>query len=546
MPKSSAASGLRVGLAFPNSYYVAMSNLGFQTVYAAFAACPDVSVERFLLPEKGGRELRSHESGKPVSSFDLLAFSISIESDYLNLLSMLRMGGCLEESAARRAEIADTAAFAPPLILVGGTAPTLNAEPIADFLDMVFVGEADEAIPEIATALQESRRSGLSRSDTLEQLSKIEGIYVPALFKPHYAGDGKIAGFETAAAKPVRRYVKNLDAHPASTAILTAETEFSSMFLTETGRGCEMGCRFCISGYAYRPVRKRGADSIKASIDEGLKYSRQVGLVGAAVSSHRSINELIQHVQQAGGRASLSSLMSQKISKELAACLCENESRSVALAPETGSEKLRFAVGKRVRDEQIGEAIRLLAEAGIARYKLYFMLGLPSETLQDAEAIATLVENLHSVVRSQNPKLRPEFILTLNAFVPKPWTPFQWEGMCAPELIEERLALVSAGVRKVRGVKLRAESVRESIWQTLLSRGDRRLGRLLKYMLDEEIAPGRLARRMSQTVLSGVPPVDFYVARRFDFDEILPWEVIDGRIEKSLLRREAERAFSGD
>lgn len=544
---------LKVHFVYPNSYWVAMSNLGYQAVYALFGTQDGVAVERGFLPEEKAQSApiwRTFEKGRPLVECDLLAFSLSFETDYPHIIKVLKNAGVLNADPLDRAARADRGAH-QPLILVGGTAVTLNPEPIADLADVIFLGEAEEFIPELTAELRRAKHSGWSREELLLALSKIEGVYVPRYYTPAFAESGHVSSYQAdprVPKRPQRRFVKDLSRYPTHSKILTPETEFKSMFLTETGRGCEMGCRFCVAGYIYRPVRKRSEQSIADTVQVGLENADTVGFVGAAVSSHRAISKLASQVAASGKRASLSSLMSQMVNRELAASISENEYKTVALAPEAGTERLRRAAGKRVANEQVLNAARELAEAGISGFKLYFIVGLPTETDADTEAIADLSIRVRDTVcgAAREQGRSAWVVLSINPFIPKASTPFQWEPMLDRKSLERKIEVIRERVRREPGIEMRFETPLESYFQALMSRGDRRV---LRYLLRAE-EQGRdwkwLMRNRHEELAGEVPPIDFYVARRFGFDELLPWEVVDSRIDKSLLLREAMRAHRGE
>jgi radical SAM superfamily enzyme YgiQ (UPF0313 family) len=578
---------LRVHLVYPNSYWVGMSNLGFQAVYSLLANIPGVVVERGFLPEDlsadsvHGKAWRTFESSRPLADCDLLAFSLSFETDYPHLLKILSNARLLTPSAEERDSLQGSGIWAAPLILAGGTALTLNPEPVAEFLDLAFIGEAEEFIPELVAALREARAAREERLQMFKRLAQLEGMYVPRFYQPRYEhteitqqypetsgaliGYAQIPGVPT---RPQRRFVKDLSKFPTYSQVLTPETEFRSMFLTETGRGCEMGCRFCVAGYIYRPVRKRSAESIADTVKIGLENSQAIGFVGAAVSSHKAIAKLAHTVAQTGARASLSSLMSQRVTKALAASLSESEYKTVALAPEAGSERLRFAAGKRVANAQVLRAAYDLAEAGIRGFKLYFICGLPTETDEDLDAIAELALEVHATVSraaqvqqaaalaspatenlteeqqrsEQRVQSKPWVQLSVNPFIPKASTPFQWEPMLELKILERKIKRIEKLIRGQRAVEMRFESPKESYFQALLSRGDRRVGRLL--LKAEQLGKDWkwLLSREAAQALPEVPPIEYYTNRRFSFDECVPWSVVDSRIDPQLLKREALRA----
>jgi len=342
--------------------------------------------------------------------------------------------------------------------------------------------------------------------------------------------------------------VKDLSKFKTHSRILTPETEFKSMFLTETGRGCEMGCRFCVAGYIYRPIRKRNEETLQDTVQVGLENSDAIGFVGASVSSHKAIAKLAQSVAEKGGRASLSSIMSQKVTRALAASISESEYKTVALAPEAGSDRLRRAAGKRVDNEQVVNAARELAEAGIRGFKLYFIVGLPTEVDEDIDAIAHLATAVRdAVVEISRPSGKLAWVsLSVNPFIPKASTPFQWEPMLDPKVLDKKIERLRKLVLKVPNLEFRFEPPKESYFQGLLSRGDRRVGKLLFEVEKRGENWKWLMKGTRKPVIDGVPAVDFYVSRRIEFSELLPWEVVDSLIPRSLLEREAMRAHNGE
>lgn len=557
MPYSNSTGDIRFHLAYPNHYWVAMSNLGFQAVYDILARDTRVIVERAFLPE-GGEEpkasserWRSFENNRLLADCDILGFSLSFETDYPHFVRMLNNQGLLFSSWREREEAAHNAKFPVPLIIAGGTAITLNPEPVADFLDACVIGEAEELLPELMSVVQEAKHAGHSREELLYRLAQIEGVYVPRFYQPVFHEDDTVARYIVTSGvpeRPRRRFVKDLSKFKTYSRILTPETEFKSMFLTETGRGCEMGCRFCVAGYIYRPIRKRSEESLQETVQIGLENSEAIGFVGAAVSSHKSISKLAKTVADNGARASLSSIMSQKVSKVLAASISESEYKTVALAPEAGSERLRRAAGKRVSNEQIITAAREMAESGIRGFKLYFIVGLPTESDEDVDAIAHLARDVRdTIVEISKPTGKIGWVaLSVNPFIPKSSTPFQWEPMLSPKALDKKIERVRKVTQAIPNLELRFEPPKESYFQGLLSRGDRRVGRLLLELENQGEGWKWLMRKTDRRIVTEVPPVDFYVSRRIGFSELLPWESVDSLIPRSLLEREAMRAHHGE
>ncbi|MCB0325932.1 MAG: radical SAM protein, partial [Bdellovibrionales bacterium] len=371
-----------------------------------------------------------------------------------------------------------------PFILGGGAALTLNPEPLANFFDAIVIGEAEEVLQEIADCFLSAREAGLDELSLKRELARFEGVYIPSFYRGEYREEGPLQRVEVldhAPERVKRRFVKNIDRFPTTTVIQTPNTEFKSMYMTETGRGCEIGCKFCVAGYMYRPIRKRSEATLRASLQAGLESGDSIGFVGAAVSSHPKIADLAATVAAQGKRAALSSIMSQKVTPELASSLTESEYKTVALAPEAGDERLRFRIGKRVCDSQIVDGVRTLSASGIRNFKLYFMVGLPSESRVDVEAIVRLTEQardaaLAAAKQRPNFSVAPRLILSVNPFIPKAGTPFQRHPFLDFKELKARLQLVKDGIRTLSNVDMKHESPRESYFQTVLSRGDRRVG----------------------------------------------------------------------
>jgi radical SAM superfamily enzyme YgiQ (UPF0313 family) len=551
-----AQSGdVRLALCYPNRYWVAMSNLGFQTIYKLFGLHPRLCVERVFYPEEDSSSIRSFEGNRTLREFELLAMSVSFETDYLYALEMLREAGLSLTRRDLSWEEREQEYQQRPFLLAGGAALTLNAEPLADFFDAIVIGEGEEIVAQISESFLAVRDRGATLKETLEELSGIEGLYIPAFYKPVFNSDDTLSHYDRlhdlAPGRVARRYLKNIDQSATYTVIQTPETEFKEMFMTETGRGCEVGCRFCVSGYMYRPTRKRSKETIDRSLQVGLENSASVGFVGASVSSHRSIAQLASEVAATGRRASLSSIMSQRVTKELAASLSESEYKTVALAPEAGSEELRFRIGKRVTNAQVLEAVELLTENGIRNIKLYCMVALPSEEERDVLAIVELArearEAAHRGARKQSDfSVAPNIYLSVNPFIPKAWTPFQRHPFAEFGEVKRRIKLVEKGIARVPNLEMKFESPRESYFQALLSRGDRRVGRLMVEMLRLGKDWRWLVKNGSRRIVEDVPPADFYVHRLMGEEEFLPWELIDMHITRELLEREYRETFEED
>ncbi|AJE02380.1 radical SAM protein [Geobacter pickeringii] len=527
---------LTVCLVYPNRYAVGMSNLGFQTVHALLNTESDVLCDRAFLPDadelreyrKTGGSLLSLESQQPLSSFDIVAFSVSFESDYLNIPVILDLAGIPARSADR--EDAD------PLVMGGGAALFLNPEPVADFMDLVCVGEGEAILPGLLGLI---RAEGVGdRPPFLSAASRLPGIYVPSLSGVSFDGV-RITGRTARGGAPerVRRlWMESPDVRPTVSEILTEETEFADMYLIEVSRGCPRGCRFCAAGFIYLPYRQRSLEALKEQVAEGLARRHKIGLVGAAVSDHRELGELCRFIRDGGGKVSVSSLRIDRLDGEMIEVLKASGHKTVALAPEGGSQRMRDLINKNLTEGQILDACDLLIGHDILNLKLYFIIGLPTETMTDLEELALLVGKIRErvIAAAKKNKRLGEIVLSVNPFVPKPFTPFQWCGMEETASLEKKLKYLHQAVGKLSNVRLQAESPKDAWLQALLSRGDRRLSAFL--LRAAELGSWKRAAREFD------PPPDLLVHRTIPLDEPLPWGFIES-VDEGRLVREYRRAF---
>ncbi len=502
-----------IALVYPNSYYIGMSNLGVHALYGLLNSYDKVVAERAFW-EREDRDNRSPalslESQRPLSDFAVIAFTISYELDYFNVAHMLKASG-IPLYAADRDE-------RHPLVIAGGPCIMANPMPLSPFFDCLCIGEAEPIISVILPVIAEG--IGGRRSELLKSLASLPGIYVPQ----YYSG------------RPVvRQWAKNLDEFPVGSVILTPDTELGNLYLIEVERGCNWGCRFCLVSRAFSPMRYRSINSLLAQAELGLKYRRRLGLVGPAVSDHLQLEELLLKLSQMGAELSISSLRVSPLSRVVLRELTKGEARTVTLAPEAGSQRLRRIIKKSVSEEDILESMAKVAEAGIRLLKLYFMIGLPTETDEDIEEIINLTLGYKTVLDRQRTGCR--IALTISPFVPKAGTPFQWLPMTPPSILNRRLSRLKKRLMP-KGIKIKGESPAWSQVQGVLARGDAKIAEVLADI--EEISLSGWRQAVEKNHLD----IDFYVHQRWDVSQKLPWDIIDLGTKTGHLEAELDKAFN--
>lgn len=557
-------AAIRIALCYPNIYSVGMANLGLHTMYELFNNFEDVACERAFLPDpdelqiyaKSGVPLLSLETQSPLRDFDVVAFSISFETDYLNMARMLQLAGIPSFSSDRSDR--------HPLIIMGGAASFLNPEPIAEFTDVIAVGEGEILAPQLIGALFESG----NREELLLNLARIgRGFYVPAFYDVKYDTSGIVKeyipnregiprkiGRALASVNPkegtLRRALKRGETELAkqllshdvfcpSTSVWAPGAEMGDRLLVEISRGCSQGCRFCWAGYNYYPPRVVPARDILAKAAEWRFRTDKIGLVSTAVCDHPEISTILRELRAMEYRISVSSLRLDQISDELLDALIESRDQQIAVAPETGSDRLRRVINKNLTNDEIVDICGAVFDRGMLTIKLYMMVGLPTETQDDLDEMFTLVERIKNrMLRAGKQFGRAGMIIpSLNGFVPKPNTPLQWEPICNESELKKRIKYVCRGLSRIPNVQVRFMSARIAHEQALFSSGDRRIARVIERAARLD---GDIRRALKET---GLDPA-FHTSRRRPYDEFLPWSIVNTGLSHDFLESEHRKALS--
>jgi len=533
-----------VALVYPNRYFLGMSNLGFQTVYHRLNRLPNVVCERLFLPESedmvaasSGPGPLSVESQRPLVDFHIVAFSLAFENDFTNLVHLLQLGKLSLYSSRRHQH--------EPLVVAGGVATFLNPEPIAPFIDVFLLGEAENLLEDFIAAWEETLDDDLSREEQLAHIAeRVSSAYVPSFFRAENDSDGRLISFE-----PLIDIPKKIPARPAplesedpiTSIITTPHTEFPDTVLVEIGRGCGRGCRFCAAGFVYRPVRHRQSEKVvQAALDRSPEGGK-VGLLSSAVSDHPDIDAICLQLRKAGTRLSVSSLRADSVTPTMLDALRQSGLQTVTIAPEAGSERLRQVINKNLTKKQILESVTAVVSAGIPNLRLYFMIGLPTETEEDMAAIIQLVKRIkhEQLVIGRGQKRLGTITLSVSSFVPKPFTPFQWVPFSDLSVLKQRIKKLKRGLGAVANVKVHADVPRWAYIQAVLSRGDRRLAPLLAML-------GQQNSNWSEATKAINVNSEFYVYRERDREELLPWDFIDHGLSKDYLWNEYQLALAGE
>jgi radical SAM superfamily enzyme YgiQ (UPF0313 family) len=526
------SGSFRVALVYPNLYWVGMSNLGFQSVYRMLNRLPDVACERAFLPddadkaelERTGRPLTSFETDTPLRDFDAVAFSVSFENDYLHVLQVLRLAGIPLRARDRGPR--------DPMVILGGAALFLNPEPLAPFADLVAVGEGEPVVPRMMDALL----GGPDPRKGLESLTHREGFYVPSRYEVRYHADGTIAAYDGPGPVVRQRGWPGTMSFPQST-ILTPHTEMSMKYMVEISRGCPCMCRFCWAGYNYLPVRGFTRAELVERAREVRRFTRKIGLVSTAVCDHPEIDGIVDDLAGLDYEVSVASLRLDDLTPDFVFKLADTGVQGLTLAPECGSDRMRRILNKGFTNEEILDKATWIFENGIQNLKLYYMVGLPFEEHADVEAIVDLTaairERMLKVARGRGRigRLHP----SVNPFVPKPGTPYQWVPMESPKETDRKLQYLRKAFRRMPNVDAVIKSARTGATQSVLALADRRVADALEIAVQGRMDFKRAVRE------AGLDP-SFYLFRPRERDEVLPWDIVDNGVSKAYYWKELERS----
>ncbi len=533
-----------VALVYPNTYTVGMGNLGFQYVYQVLNSHQTIAAERFFLPDpravrKSGMRILSEESGRDLKDFPLIAFSVPFENDYPTVPRMLSAAGIPPLKADRGPS--------DPFVIAGGVSVSINPEPLADFLEMVFIGEMPEAEgseSELVSILADLFLRGIpDRLEFLERFRNVPGAYLPSAYGFEYGENELIANIrvEPGFSEKVRAIKKRKKDSPAPVSVLfSPAAEFGETLLVETNRGCGRGCRFCASGWIHLPVRHTEFSHFREQVETAVAGGRTVGLIGSDLAGHPELETILSTIVDSGGTFSLSSIRPEGLSPRIIELLARTGQKTATLAPEATSLRLKKVIGKEIPSERFYELVEKLVSAGIPNVRFYFMIGLPTETDEDVGSIVDFVIECRRIFVDASRPLKKvgKIGVQINPFVPKPWTPFQWASMTPLETLEKRMQIIRKGLGKIPNLVIRMESPRSAQIQAFLSRGDRRIARVLLAAAERD---GNWSGILKNQKMS----LDFYAYRERSRDEIFPWDVTDHGVSKEALYRVYSRAISG-
>ena len=495
---------MSIALVFPNSYAVGMSNLGFQSVYRLFNEFPGVICERAFYYTDFPSVTRTLESNTELREFDVVAFSISFELDFLNLVQILINAGITPFSSIRH--------FREPLIIAGGAVCFLNPTPLSPFVDLFVVGEIEQQLESLIGSFLESKKVKFNKEKILASLNSKAGFYVPEL---------------NDLAKKVQKVHSSLKNEiPQYSPIISPYIHFKNMFLVEVGRGCGRRCNFCAASHIYHPFRIFPVERIMETIQIHCKETSRIGLIGSAISDYAGIDELCEQLVDQGYELGLSSFRLDKITPSFIKILESGKVETVTFAPEAGTERMRKLIHKNLSHRQIIEAAEVIRDSTIHQIKLYFLIGLPGETWDDVEGIVNLVEEMQQIFLKG--KKQKKITVSVNTFIPKPFTPFQWSTMEQSKEIRRKRKFLNTQIKNIPGVKISPKSTKDELLQGIFSLGDHNVGLAIYYKIIEQLD------WQKAWIKAGVDMNKILFSSKKQ-EQLMPWDFIQSGIKKENL-----------
>lgn len=529
-------------LVYPSTYQLGMSSLGVQVIYATLNSRDDTACERVFVPEAEylrklvtqKKRVFSFETQTPLDRFDIIGFSVSFESDYVNIPRTLELAN-IPPLAEERSEW-------DPLVIAGGINISYNPEPIADFIDVFVIGEAEVVIHELMEHFQEWKQSRASKTELLKTLATVTGLYVPRFYDVTYRKDGTIQQVRPKPGVPPRiraAAVSKLDDVQTCTQIHTPNTEFANAHLIEIVRGCGRQCRFCVADYARRWPRQRSVQNTLALAERARGITDRVGLVGASISDHPQIDEIATGLVERGFRISCASLRAETVRAPLLDALADSEQGTITIAPEVATEELQKVVNKAIPRERLYYVFEEALKRDILNLRLYFLIGVPHETPADVTAIVDMAKEMRTILLpyAKRTGRMGRISFTISPMVPKPHTPFQWVAMEPPKTIARKLDFLKREINQLGSIKIGAASARLAHQEAAFARGDRRLGKVIL-----ELARGA---SWNQAFRKHELAPDFYATRQRPFDEINPWDHLDLNVKPQFLQLEFNKHEKG-
>ena len=532
----------RFALVYPSTYQLGMSSLGVQVIHATLNSRQDTSCERVFIPEpkyvgeliKKKIPLFSLETQTPLNAFDIVGFSVSFESDYVNIARALELGN-IPQLAEKRTEW-------DPLVIAGGINISYNPEPLADFIDVFVVGEAELIIHDLMDKFHDWKMANAPKADLLQSLATEPGLYVPSFYDVTYNTDGTVEqvrakpGFPDkirSAAVPVLNNVETC------THIHTPNTEFSNAHLIEIVRGCGRQCRFCVADYARRWPRHRTVENTLALAEKARGITDRIGLVGASISDHPQINEIASGLVAKGFRISCASLRAETVEAPLLDALADSEQGTITIAPEVATEELQKVINKAIPRDRLYHVFEEALKRDILNLRLYFLIGVPNETLADVTAIAEMAKEMRAILLPHAKRTGKigRISFTISPMVPKPHTPFQWVAMEPPKTIAKKLDYLKREINSLGSIKVSSASARMAHQEAVFARGDRRLGKVIL-----ELAHGT---SWNNAFRKHALAPDFYALRQRGFNEVNPWDHLDLNVKPKFLQLEFNKHEKG-